>query len=131
MPPATDHVADFQALLAAQTNTIPAQVGSGDSKTPSPLTNHDRASSPQAAPPSEDEAVRDAFQSFVGQTLFGMMIKEMRKSVNKTAYFHGGMAEEVFEQQLDTVIAEKLAAASGDRFATPMYELFQLRQTSR
>lgn len=84
-----------------------------------------------AASPEDDGEVRKAFQSFVGQTLFGMMLQEMRKSVHKTPYFHGGTAEEVFQRQLDTVLSEKLADAAGDRFSNPMYELFQLRTKGR
>ncbi|MGQ9605211.1 MAG: rod-binding protein [Thermogutta sp.] len=84
-----------------------------------------------ASSPEDDGEVRKAFQSFVGQTLFGMMLQEMRKSVHKTPYFHGGTAEEVFQQQLDTVLSEKLADAAGDRFSNPMYELFQLRTKGR
>ncbi len=84
-----------------------------------------------SAESGDAEEVRKAFQSFVGQTLFGMMLKEMRKSVHKTPYFHGGAAEDIFQQQLDTVLSEKLADATGDRLAKPMYELFQLRTKGR
>lgn len=79
----------------------------------------------------DDGDVRKAFQSFVGQTFFGLMLKELRKSVHKTPYLHGGMAEEVFQQQLDSVLSEKLADTAGEKLANPMYELFQLRTHGR
>ncbi|RMF86943.1 MAG: hypothetical protein D6741_21235 [Planctomycetota bacterium] len=85
-------------------------------------------SSSDAVAETDDEELRDAFRSFVGQTLFGMMLKEMRKSVHKTPYFHGGQAEEIFQQHLDMTLAEKMADAAADRFSDPMFELFELRR---
>jgi peptidoglycan hydrolase FlgJ len=93
---------------------------------------------PTAAPPGgsaavapapssgEEQRLRETFDSVIGQTLFGQMLRSMRKTVHKPAYFHGGRAEEVFQQQLDQVLAEKIAQASADRFTGPMYELFTL-----
>ncbi len=71
---------------------------------------------------------RQTFQQFVGQTLFGQMLKAMRSTVGKPAYFHGGRAEEIFRQQLDQVLAEKLAEASGEQFSQPMFDLFSLNR---
>jgi flagellar protein FlgJ len=74
----------------------------------------------------DDQELRDAFDSFVGQTFFGQMLSAMRKTLDKPAYFHGGRAEEIFQQQLDQVLGEKLADASADKFSGPMFELFVL-----
>jgi len=76
---------------------------------------------------SDDKELEEVFQKFVGRTFFGLMLKEMRKSIHKTPYFHGGLAEEVFEQHLDMTLAEKLAESSGEQFSKPMYELFRLQ----
>lgn len=73
-----------------------------------------------------DPALRKAFQDFVGQTLYGQMLSAMRKTVGPPAYFHGGRAEEVFQAQLDQVLAEKLSDASAATLAEPMYQLFTL-----
>jgi hypothetical protein len=54
------------------------------------------------------------------------MMSAMRKTVDKPAYFHGGRAEEVFQNQLDQVLSERMTKASADEFANPMYELFML-----
>jgi hypothetical protein len=83
----------------------------------------------QAAPDSNDDTEkRKAFQSFVGQTLFGQLLQAMRKTVGKPAYFHGGRTEEIFQQQLDQVLAEKIAETSARRVAEPMYELFTMQR---
>ncbi|KKK89379.1 hypothetical protein LCGC14_2733690, partial [marine sediment metagenome] len=74
----------------------------------------------------DDGQLRETFDAFVGQTFFAQMLKAMRKTVGKSAYFHGGRAEEIFQQQLDQVLGEKLAKASGDKLSRPMFELFRL-----
>jgi len=75
---------------------------------------------------SPDAAFREAFDSFVGEVFFGQMLKAMRKTVGKPAYFHGGQTEEIFQQQLDQVLGEKLAKTSAGKFSGPMFELMNL-----
>jgi peptidoglycan hydrolase FlgJ len=75
-------------------------------------------------PGADGPELRQAFDSFVGETFFSQMLKSMRKTVGKPAYFHGGRTEEIFTQQLDQVLAEKLTASSADKLSGPMYELF-------
>jgi hypothetical protein len=83
---------------------------------------------PPAPGSSDDAEAREAFQSFVGQSLFGQLLQAMRKTVGKPAYFHGGRAEEIFQQQLDQLLAEKIAESSAARLAEPMYELFTMQR---
>jgi Rod binding domain-containing protein len=71
-----------------------------------------------------DAELRQAFDNFAGEAFFGQMIKAMRKSVGKPAYFNGGRAEEIFQEQLDSTLAQKISHASADQFTGPMYELF-------
>jgi Rod binding protein len=73
----------------------------------------------QAKKPDE---LRERFTQFVGEAFFGQMIKAMRATVGKPAYFHGGRAEEVFQGQLDQKLAEHLTEASADKFSEPMFE---------
>jgi len=76
----------------------------------------------------EDSELAEAFGSFVGQTLFGQMLKAMRKTVGEPAYFHGGRGEEIFREQLDQVLAEKMSDVCSDKFSQPMFELFNLKR---
>jgi hypothetical protein len=69
---------------------------------------------------SADE-LRNQFTQFVGETFYGQMIKAMRSTVGKPAYFHGGRGEEVFQGQLDQQLAEYMTAASADALAGPMF----------
>ena len=93
--------------------------------------------------------LREAFTQFVGETFYGQMIKSLRSTVGKPAYFHGGRAEEVFQGQLSQALAEHLTEATADTIAEPMLRrqfphlveapaapapvdgLFQLEQLSR
>src|SRR3954452_15998440 len=70
---------------------------------------------------SSDE-VREKFTQFVGEAFFGQMMKAMRSTVGKPAYFYGGRAEEVFQGQLDQTMSEQLTKASASKFADPMFE---------
>ena len=78
------------------------------------------------APGGDDVQLRQAFNSFVGQAFFGQLLQAMRKTVGQPAYFHGGRAEEIFQQQLDQILGEKLAERSGKTFSEPMFALFKL-----
>lgn len=76
----------------------------------------------------ENPALREAFQDFVGQTFYGQLLSAMRKTVDKPAYFHGGRTEEIFQNQLDQVLSEKLSDASAKSFTEPMFQLFTLQR---
>lgn len=83
---------------------------------------------PDESKSQDSEPVREAFSDFVGQTLFGSMMSSMRQTLDKPEYFHGGRAEEVFQQQLDQKIVEEISDASADSFVNPMFDLFQLQR---
>ena len=72
--------------------------------------------------------LRKAFDTFVGETFYGQMLEAMRKSQHKPAYFHGGQAEEMFREQLDQTLAQKMAETSAASFTGPMFELFELNR---
>jgi len=69
---------------------------------------------------SQDE-LREKFTQFVGETFYGQMIKSMRSTVGKAAYFDGGQAEKVFQGQLDQQLAQHLTETTADRFAKPLF----------
>jgi Rod binding domain-containing protein len=72
--------------------------------------------------PQDAGELRERFTQFVGEAFFGQMIKAMRSTAGKPAYFHGGRAEEVFQGQLDQQFAQHLTEASAARFAEPMFD---------
>ena len=102
-----------------------ATANRGSASTPDAV----KAAKGRAEDPAENEKLRDAFQSFVGETLFSQMLKSARKTQNKPAYFHGGRAEEMFQQQLDQVLAEKIAKSDGASYSDAMFELFTMKRS--
>jgi len=65
--------------------------------------------------------VQEKFRTFIGEAFFGQMMKSMRSTQGKPAYFHGGHAEEVFRGQLDQTLAQEMTKASADTIADPMF----------
>lgn len=65
--------------------------------------------------------LKKAYGDFVGKTFFGQMMKAMRSTVDKPAYFHGGQGEEVFRSQLDQQLADAMSDASASQIADPMF----------
>ena len=86
-----------------------------------------RLREPTAKPPA-DPALREAFDDFVGETFYSQMLGAMRKTQGKPAYFHGGRAEEIFQEQLDQTWAKDISRSSADQFTGPMFDLFTLQR---
>jgi Rod binding domain-containing protein len=82
----------------------------------------DPSSSLSAKGNEKSGELREKFTQFVGEAFYGQMLKSMRSTVGKPAYFHGGHAEEVFQGQLDQTMTEHLTKASASKFAEPMFE---------
>ena len=89
---------------------------------PLPVTAISVGGAKGASAADKNEELREAFTKFVGQTFFGQLIKAMRSTVGKPAYFYGGQGEEVFRSQLDQTLAEHMTEATAERFAGPMFE---------
>ena len=67
--------------------------------------------------------LKQAFTDFVGQTFFGELMKQMRSTLDKPAFFHGGMGEDIFQSQLDNIIVERISETSTSSISDPMYKL--------
>jgi len=72
--------------------------------------------------------LKEAFTDFVGQTFFGELLKQMRATVGKPAYMHGGFGEDVFQSQLDQVLVERISDTTASTFSDPMYQLMLARR---
>lgn len=67
-------------------------------------------------------SLREAFDQSVGSTFFRQMLKSLRSSTGKAAYFHGGQAEEIFQSQLDEILISDMAKASGNSFSSELFK---------
>jgi Rod binding domain-containing protein len=76
---------------------------------------------------SEEQQLNDArelqgaFQDFVGKSFYGEMLKSMRSTVGEPAYFHGGNAEKIFQQQLDHQIGDEMSKSNGGELSAAMF----------
>lgn len=77
---------------------------------------------PMAERVAEAKELKQAFGQFVGETMFGSMLKSMRATVGEPAYFHGGSAERHFQARLDQQMAADLAEGQGAELAQSMFE---------
>ena len=87
-----------------------------------------RAKKPDLTATSQNPDLRKTFDTFVGETFFGQLLHSMRQTVGKAPYFNGGRTEEIFQQQLDQVVASKMSESSADKFTGPMFDLFTLQR---
>jgi Rod binding domain-containing protein len=92
----------------------------------SPLASITALSMPAqpAAGAIDNDKLRETFSKSVGEVFYTQMLKSLRQTVGKPAYLHGGNAEEMFESQLDQVLAEKMAGRDGDRLTGELFERF-------
>ena len=74
------------------------------------------------------DQLREQFDTFVGEAFYGQMLKAMRQSLGKPAYFHGGRAEEIFQGQLDQLLTEEMTKSGASEFSDPLFELFSLNR---
>ena len=77
------------------------------------------------APSADELELREKFQDFVSGTFYKQMLKSMRSSQKKPAYFHGGQAEDIFQSQLDEMVTDDFARNHGDTFANNLYDIYQ------
>ena len=113
------------AILSPQA----ASIVTGDSRPVARPPELNLAPAQALAAPSNSEndiSLREAFDTFVGETFYGTLLKSMRQTLDKPAYFHGGRAEETFQGQLDQTLVEEMTKASAQQFTGPMFELFNL-----
>ena len=79
---------------------------------------------------AEDLEVKETFKQSVGGTFFKQMLKALRSTQGKPAYFHGGQAEEFFQARMDDQIAEDMAHRQGDAFTEPLFTAYMRSNAS-
>ena len=86
-----------------------------------------RLDPPKAETPAEanEKQFREVLHQFIGQTLFGQMLKTMRETQEKNPYFHGGQAEEIYQSMLDMQLTDQMTKASSKTLSEPMYKLMR------
>lgn len=77
----------------------------------------------------EHPGLRRAIDQLVGNVFYGAMLRSLRASSMKGEYGHGGRGEEVFQAQLDQIIAERAGQAQRYSLNHAIYERLALQQS--
>ena len=90
-------------------------------------TRLDLAAEPRtdSAAAANEKQFRELLHQFIGQTLFGQMLKSMRATQEKNPFFHGGQAEEIYQSLLDMELTDQMTKATTKTLSEPMYKLMK------
>ena len=78
-----------------------------------------------AEPKSQHDQMVEKTRTWVAQTFFGTLLKQMRDSPFKSELFGGGRGEQAFGSIYDTHLAQRMAQGLGERIARPIVKKFQ------
>lgn len=112
----------------AASSAAAAAAHTAGAATPAAATAPGASANATARTAEGDPQVREAFDQFVGETFYGQMLKSLRSTTKKPAYFNGGRAEEVFTGQLDQVMAQKISHVKAQQISQPMFSLYNLQR---
>ena len=84
---------------------------------------------PSSPKPPEQPELRQAVDQLVGNVFYGAMLRSLRASTVKGEYGHGGRGEEVFQAQLDQIIAERAGQAQRYSLNHAIYERLAQQQS--
>ena len=90
-------------------------------------TRFDLTEQPEKVSAAEvnEKQFRELLHQFIGQTLFGQMLKSMRATQEKNPYFHGGQAEEIYQSLLDMELTDQMTKSTSKTLSEPMYKLMK------
>lgn len=71
------------------------------------------------------KSLRTAADELVGEVFYGTLLRQMRDSSLKGKYGHGGRGEEIFQGQLDSVLASRAGRAGGSQLADAIVDRFE------
>ncbi len=103
--------------LAAIDNTMNAQ-------TTDLIRGLQPESSPFAQAMSSRNKLRQAAEQFVATSLIGPLMSELQKDPFRSELFHGGFGEKVFNQQLTTMLADRIAQRTSLPIVESIYQQF-------
>lgn len=81
--------------------------------------------------PETSRTLRKAAEQLVATTFIQPMLAKMREDPFKTDLFHGGRAEEIFGQQLDTVLSERIVSKSNFAIVDAVYQTIAERAAQK
>jgi Rod binding domain-containing protein len=123
---ATDTAPKAPAVLlkdATKKGSEPDVYERSDGSTATRLDTAEKTVEPVAD--DREKQFRELLHQFIGQTLFGQMLKSMRATQEKNPFFHGGQAEEIYQSMLDMELTDEMTKATSKTLSEPMYKLMK------
>ena len=71
---------------------------------------------------NDDSRMRQLSQQLVGEAFYGLLMKEMRKSVSSDHLLSGGVGEDILGPYLDQQLVQRMAESRGFDLADAVYE---------
>jgi hypothetical protein len=68
----------------------------------------------------QPESAQQAMQQFVGETFYGMLLKQMRNTVLESDLLGNSSAKKMFQSQLDQTLVQELALHHSDFLSQPL-----------
>ena len=130
VPPVLQKESELDVFERSDGTTATRFDNAGVPKAPSPtesLSPTDNPSSTDNPSPTDngEQQFRELLHQFIGQTLFGQMLKSMRATQEKNPFFHGGHSEEIYQSLLDMELTEQLTKSTSKTLSEPMYNLMR------
>jgi len=122
---AVDSMPKVPPVLQPQTHQAQAQQDVYERSDGTTATRLDVPEQPKSATGTEDPRFRELLHQFIGQTLFGQMLKSMRATQEKNPFFHGGQSEEIYQSLLDMELTDQMTQATSKTLSEPMYKLMK------
>ena len=98
------------------------------------MTTIDNATQPPPPDPAVAKAhgkLREAINQVIGSVFFGPMLRTARSSSLKGSFGHGGRGEEIFQGQLDQMMAERAGEATRFELADVLFNRFSTAAAHR
>lgn len=78
----------------------------------------------RSAGQADTDQLRELTEMVVSSTFIAPMFDQLRNDPLASNLFHGGRGEKIFQQQLDTVISDRIAGSSNFGLADVLYQQF-------
>lgn len=72
--------------------------------------------------PESVQAARKAVEQFVGETFYGLMMKELSKSVSNDHLLSGGAGEATLRPYLNQVVTQRMARSNAFELSEAMFD---------
>ncbi|GJM24654.1 MAG: hypothetical protein DHS20C16_10690 [Phycisphaerae bacterium] len=75
--------------------------------------------------PAATSRLKQASDEIVGSVFYGTMLRQLRSSTMKGKYGHGGRGEEVFQAQMDQILAKEMGRSKNGNLSEAIVDRYE------